>query len=263
MKIKILEESDEKLTFVADEINPSFANALRRAMMGEVPALAIDEVDIHENSSALYNEVLSHRLALVPLAFDPKKVNIREECVCEGKGCVECQVVLVLKKEGPCTVYTKDLKSSDEDVKPLYDSMPLVMLLEGQKVELEATARLGRGREHAKWQAAVASYKYYPKVTIKPGLPEEDAKKILDVCPTNVFERSGRGARVANELACILCDACVEASPQYVEVKGDETKFVFRVETVCGLKPEQIVSLALENIEAKAKELEEKVSEYA
>lgn len=263
MKVKILERKDATLNFVVDEINPSFANALRRAMMGEIPTLAIDEVDFRENGSALYNEVLAHRLALVPLAFDAGKINLRDECVCEGKGCVQCEVVLVLKKEGPCTVYTKDLKSNNEDVKPLHDTMPLAILLEGQKLEFEATARLGKGRDHAKWQAAVAAYRYYPKVTIKPGLPEDEAKRVVEVCPTDVFERSGRGAKVANELACILCDACVEASPQYLQVEGDETKFIFKVESVSGLSPEEVVTLALEALEAKAKELEEKISEYA
>lgn len=262
MKVKVVEKTEEKMTFIADDINPSFANALRRAMIGEVPALAVDDVDVRENSSALYNEVLAHRLALIPMKFDSKALSLREECTCEGKGCPQCEVVFVLKKNGPCTVYTRDMKSSSEDAGPLYDNIPIVVLREGQRVELEATARLGRGGEHAKWQAAVAAYKYYPQVTIKPGIPEEDAKKIIDVCPTNVFERSGRGARVANELACILCDACVEAS-KYVEVKGDPTKFVFRVESVCGLRPEEIVSKALEILERKAKDFEERVSEYA
>ena len=262
MKIRILEKSEEKMIFVIEGINPSVANSLRRAMIGEVPTLAIDEVDFRENSSALYNEVLAHRLALIPLAFDNELLGPREDCECEGKGCPNCEAVLVLKKQGPCTVYAKDFKSNNESVRAVYDKTPIVILLEGQKVEFEATARVGRGREHAKWQAAVASYRYYPKVTVKPGLTEDEARRIIDVCPTNVFEKSGRGAKVANELACILCDACVEAAPEHVEVQGDETKFIFKVETVSGLTPEDIVKMATEVLETKAKDLEEKISEY-
>jgi DNA-directed RNA polymerase subunit D len=159
MKIQILERNEREMKILIEEINPQFANALRRIMIGEIPILAVDTVDFLQNDSVLYNEVITHRLALIPLVFDPKEFHSRDEH--EGKkACSKCEVVFAIDKKGPSVVYSKDLKSSNDDVKPLYDTIPIVELLEGQKLKLEATAILGFGKVHAKWQAANVGYQY-------------------------------------------------------------------------------------------------------
>ncbi|MBI3413129.1 MAG: DNA-directed RNA polymerase subunit D [Candidatus Aenigmarchaeota archaeon] len=160
MKIKITEQDDKKLAFTLEDADVTFANAMRRIMMVEVPTLAVEFVDFHENNSAMYDEVVAHRLGLIPLVFDPKMYNFTEECVCEGKGCSQCQVYLVADKKGPCVVYSGDLKSTDENVKPADPGFPIVELLEGQNLKLDAIAQLGKGEAHIKWQAAIAAYKY-------------------------------------------------------------------------------------------------------
>ena len=55
-------------------------------------------------------------------------------------------------------VYSGDLKSSDKKVHPVYDKIPIVELMENEELEFEATAQLGLGKDHAKWQGAVAGY---------------------------------------------------------------------------------------------------------
>lgn len=45
----------------------SLANSLRRSMISRIDTLAIDQVQIHENSSVLPDEMLAHRLGMVPL----------------------------------------------------------------------------------------------------------------------------------------------------------------------------------------------------
>ncbi len=194
MKVEILNLTENEIKFSIEGISQSLASALRRVMLSEVPTMAIEWVDFKKNDSALNDEIIAHRLGLVPLTFDKKVYNLPNECTCEGKGCSRCQVKLTLKKKGPCTVYAEDLKSTDKDVKPVYPKIPIVELLEDQELQLEATAQLGTGREHAKWQAAVVGY----------------------------------------------------------EVNGN--KFMFDVESVCGLKPEEVVISAIEVLEKKFKE---------
>lgn len=160
MEIKIIEENDMKIKFSISGINNALANSLRRVMISEIPTLAIDKVEFYQNSSGLFDEVIAHRLGLIPLKFNPKKYNLKSECKCKGKGCSLCEVKLKfdsknLTEENDYTVRSGDLESDDPEVKPLYDEIPIVELLKGQKLKFVATARLGFGKEHAKWQGAI------------------------------------------------------------------------------------------------------------
>lgn len=161
MKIEMLDHDETHANFILDEATPAFANALRRIMISELAVLAIDEVEFFENNSALYDEMIAHRLGLIPITTEPKSYSLPEECNCKGKGCSKCTVTFALHKKGPCTVYSGDLKSSDKDANPADPGIPIVKLKEKQKIKLEATARLGIGKKHAKWQPGVISYEYF------------------------------------------------------------------------------------------------------
>lgn len=160
MKLKVAKKGKDAIQMTIDGITPSFANSLRRIMIAEVPTLAIEHVDITKNNSALFDEVLAHRLGMIPLVFDPKKFNAPGECSCRGKGCPSCQVVFAVEKSTPGMVTSGDLKSSNKAVKPTDTGFPVVELLDNQQLKLEAIAQLGRGADHIKWQAAIASYGY-------------------------------------------------------------------------------------------------------
>lgn len=160
MEVKILKKNEREMSFSVKGITPAFANALRRIMIGEVPTMAIEWVDFKKNDSALPDEIIAHRLGLIPLTFDKKAYELPSECKCEGKGCSRCQVELVLKEKGPKVVYASDLKSSAKDVKPVFEKIPIVELFEGEELQLEAIAQLGLGKEHVKWQAAIVGYNY-------------------------------------------------------------------------------------------------------
>lgn len=160
MKVRIIEKGKEEIKFEVEKINPAFANALRRVMMMEVPTLAIEDVDFRINDSPLFDEVITHRLGLMPLKFRPKIINKKEDCSCGGEGCINCQVVFVLDKTGPCTVYSSDLKSTNPEVEPLYGTIPILKLGENQRISFEATAVIGTGKEHVKWKASNAFYSY-------------------------------------------------------------------------------------------------------
>ncbi len=156
VKVKVVEESPNSVTLQLEGIDRSYANAVRRFCIAEVPSMAIDDVVILENSSVLYDEILAHRLGMVPIRTDLNRYNLPEECDCGNPlGCHKCRVLFVLDSKGKervSTVYSGDLVSEDRDVRPVSESIPIVKLAQGQSVKLEAYARLGKGKEHAKWQ---------------------------------------------------------------------------------------------------------------
>ncbi len=256
MKVKVLKKKGQKLEFLLEDTDPAFANSLRRIMISEVPTLAIQWADIHENNSALFDEVLSHRLGLIPIKYDPKKMAFTEDCTCKGKGCPLCQVVFVLSKKGPATVVAGDLVSSDKKVAPTDPKIIIVDLLEGQSVKLEAVARLGVGTGHAKHHAANASYQYYPQIIAKGS--KTDMRNAVRACPKGVLAMKGNKLVLKDPVKCDLCRSCVE-KVKGVEVKGDESRIIFRVESVSGLEPEQIVSRAAEILLGKATDFKKKL----
>ena len=179
MQIKILESKGNFIRFYVSGIDHQIANGIRRIMMVEVPTMAIDDVIIVESSSALRDEMIAQRLGLLPLKTDLKSYVPRELCDCKSDlGCSKCSVTLTLESEAidePRNVYSKEFKSSDPEVVPFSGEVPILKLAKGQRIRLEAYARFGTGREHAKWQAtAVSTYKYAPIIKI-------DMKK-CDLC---------------------------------------------------------------------------------
>ena len=172
MEVKIEYRGDNEVRFVVSgsDVNVRFVNSLRRAMIAEVPKLAIDEVKIYENNSLLYDEQLALRLGLIPL----KVRNIHDYSE-------EDKVTLTLKAESPeragyTKVYSKELISSDPGVEPAFGNIPIVKLVSKereisgirtvaqQRVSFEAIARLGRGKEHAKWQpVTICTFKELPQ----------------------------------------------------------------------------------------------------
>ena len=169
MEIRVLENNKDegKLSFIIKDVDVSFVNTLRRVIFEEVPTMAIEDVELRKNSSILYDEIIAHRLGLIPLKTDLKSYNLPEKCKCKGEGCARCQVKMTLKpNKGAGLVYASEIKSKDSAIKPVYGKMPIVKLIKGQDLELEAKASLGRGKYHAKWVPGLVYYKYKPMIEV-------------------------------------------------------------------------------------------------
>jgi DNA-directed RNA polymerase subunit D len=144
--IKVLNDDDKKISIRLKGVSLQYANALRRICLNGVPVFAIDTVDMIENSSVIADEDISHRLGMIPLKTELSSFNESDS-----------RVMLVLDSgdiQSPRTITTAELSSQDEVVKPISDKIPIAYLAPGQRVRLEAYARLGRGTEHAKWNSA-------------------------------------------------------------------------------------------------------------
>jgi len=144
--IQILTENDKKISVKLKGVSLLYANALRRICLNGIPIFAIDTVDMIENTSVLADEGISHTLGMIPLKTE---ANESDES--------NSRVMLVLDSgntEVVKTVTTAELESMDQVVKPISKQIPIVHLAPGQRIKLEAYARLGRGTEHAKWNSA-------------------------------------------------------------------------------------------------------------
>jgi DNA-directed RNA polymerase subunit D len=159
--IDILENTDEKIVIRFSNAPRQYVNAIRRISINEVPTLAIDDVVILENSSVMHDEALAHRLGLIPLRTDLHRFVLPHDCDCKSTlGCSKCRVLLSLDSEAidkTKVVTSSELVSEDEIVKPLSTEIPIIVLAPAQKLKFEAYARLGFGKDHAKWQPTSAS----------------------------------------------------------------------------------------------------------
>ena len=245
VSLKILKQDESEVSFVLEKAKPEFVNEIRRAVMFEVPVLAIEDVYFTQNSSALYDEMLAHRLGLVPLRT-PKGYEVPAECTCKGKLCAKCSVKIVLRAKGPVTVYAKDLKIKDPDVEVAYPEMLITKLLEGQEVELEAVAVKGFARDHAKWQGGHMFYLGYPEIEVVKDVNFDK----LEGLPV---KKSGKGIEVTDVLAWQPSyDQVLEKAG--AKVNYSQENFVVTLESYGSMRPVELLANAIEVVERKVKE---------
>ena len=159
--IEVLENVNDKVVIRFINAPRQYVNAIRRLSINEVPTLAIDDVVILENSSVMHDEAVAHRLGLIPLRTDLHRFVLPHDCDCNSTlGCTKCRVLLSMDSEAndkTKVVTSGDLVSEDEVVKPISTEIPIIVLAPAQKLKFEAYARLGFGKDHAKWQPTSAS----------------------------------------------------------------------------------------------------------
>jgi len=252
----VIKNKELKLSLVLKGVGHSYANALRKSA-NEVPILAVDTVDISKNDSALFDEMLAHRVGLVPLKADKKTFTLPEKCSCKGKGCMKCTASLVLQTNKE-NVTAGDLKS--KTVSAIYPNMPITLLQKGQEVELVAEARLGRGIDHAKYSPGLVWIREVPHIKLP-----QDRNKIkycAEKCPKNVFQLEPK-VEIKNLMNCDLCMACAEECEKQgdkdaIKVSGDEKDFIVEVESWGQLKPRDLL---VESCTALKKNIDEFLKE--
>jgi DNA-directed RNA polymerase subunit D len=274
MKIKVLDSNPTSMSILLEDTSPSMANALRRTLLVNVPKMAIEDVEFHlgpirgeegreyESITPLFDENIAHRLGLMPIPTDLKQFVRREECkTCNGEGCPSCTIIYSLNKQGPCTVYSRDLEPvGGMEYRIKDENIPIVKLGDGQALLVYATAVLGTGKEHAKWQSVNSvGFKFYPNIEI-------DAKKCdlggscVRSCPKNILKIENKKVVVQDIENCTLCNSCIEVcEANCIKVWGDESRILMSFDTDGSLDPKDILDYAIKNLESTFDDMKDKI----
>ncbi len=230
--MEIIQNKPEKLVLRMEE-NESLANAIRRSV-NEISVLAIEDVEIFKNDSALYDEIIAHRLGLIPLKTE--------------KGMSEkTKIELKLSKKGPCTVYAGDLEGNAEIV---YGKIPITILGEGHKLELVATAMLSKGVDHAKAIPGLCYYRHILEVASSPKVDSiiENSKGLIKP------EKKG------SKWLCDLAESDVEDIKSIdKDAVSDTQELLFIIESYGNMPAKDILIKAAGAIEDNLDEFEKEI----
>ncbi|MEM4481604.1 MAG: DNA-directed RNA polymerase subunit D [Desulfurococcaceae archaeon] len=271
MKVDVLESSQFATTLLIQGISLHVLNSIRRAIMSEVPTMAIDYVIFIENSSVFYDEYIAHRLGLVPLRSDDayKRYKPPEECAEAGEKRVfsaDCFAKFDLEAEGPeggiSTIYSKNLIPGDPQIAPIHENIPILKLAKGQRIKLEAFARLGRGKEHIKWSpVSVAIHKYVPLISVEHHTCR-NCSKCVEACPRQVLLVEGDrvSVNIQRILSCNFCRLCEQVC-EYgsIKVSHKQNEYILHINLTGGLSAHRALIEASEILINKLNELEERL----
>lgn len=269
---------------------PAVANALRRVILAEVPSLAIERVMVGDNTSVIHDEVLAHRLGLVPVRADPTSFSEGEEgqpwseesaavfrlrASCnrgEGEG-VKCvysgdlewlpagvpdeggrwpqDVAAFSREQAPCG------QEGGGGPAPALEDILLAKLKPGQALDLVCVAVKGRGREHAKWSpVGTCWYRLVPEIRLAREVEGEALDELLN--------RTGRcgcfdpgSGRVLNPRGCWRCLEAVRALSGesafsgLLELRKRKHSFIFTLEADGSVPACRLLPLALALLRSK------------
>ncbi len=271
MNLEVIEKNEIKLIFIIEGISLEMINALRRGILMDVPSFAIDEVIILKNDSPLYDEIVAHRLAMIPLKTNLKNYNMPLDCDCGGFGCSLCQVSLTCEVNNntnkPMVVYSGDLVSNDPDIVPVNDKIPILKINKGSKIIIEGYAILGTGKTHSKFSpVSNVAYRYYPELKFDESkIKDLDEKKlVVKMCPEKLYELTNKTLKLKEDYwkDCTLCKACEEnSSNNAIKVGWKKNTYIFVMESDGAHSFEVIIKEAFDTFIQKIDEFITKLEE--
>lgn len=263
---------EEYAEFYIDGVHNYYLNSLRRISLVEVPVLAVHEVIVHKNTSSLFDDILSNRLGLIPLTVDPSEMNVLEEGLEAGKDFAtsvkKCTARLKLQKRGKedgiTVVKAKDLEPVDKkSVRPVNGEIPIVKLGKNQEIDLELIAKVGRGKDHAKWSPTETNgFKPLPGLYVKESCT--GCKKCVEACPKDILIMKG-GRPMLTDTGRYECDlgrVCTRVCPEdaLVLTPAEET-FIYKIGSVGQHGLKEVLSTSLEILNKKGSEFLENLQE--
>jgi len=276
LKINVLNLNELDIEFDIIGVDPSIPNALRRILISEVPTMAFDKIFLFNNTSIIQDEVLTHRLGLIPLKADPRMFEFRQDGDAEGTPEDTLEFELKIKcswdpkktkeqlaqltnpedKYRDYKVLSSHLKwcplgnqsqlYSAEAVGSVHDDILIAKLRPGHEIDMKLHAVKSIGRDHIKFSpVATAFYRLLPEVTITKSVTGEAAERLQKCFSPGVIDlvddESGKKKAVVNDARY---DMCSRNAFRYDDLK-DSVKltrarehFIFYIESTGALKPD-------------------------
>ena len=312
LRVEVVKKAGFDMEFDLIGVDPSLANAVRRILLSDVPSMAIEKVYMYNNTSIIQDEVLAHRLGLIPLRADPRKFEFyHDHASSDGiygnaKNTLEFELKVKCKRnpdapddaEDPDDLYidhkifTKhmkwiprkgqiqmlsgkpvffpfpdrvfdfpffsDGKETTPNPGPVEDDILISKMRPGHEMDIKVFAVKGVGRDHAKFSpVATASYRLLPEITLHRPVYGEAAERLQACFSPGVIaledDKNGKKAVVRDT----RYDACSRNVFRHEDLADAVTMakvpdhFIFTVESVGAMPPEDLVTQALTILEKK------------
>jgi len=246
--------------------DPAIANALRRILLSDIPSMAIEKVYMYQNTSIMQDEVLAHRLGLLPLTADPRLFTYpppnwtpetgTDKDTLEFSLVVKCSSSTdpsrKYNNEHVLTKHMKWIPRGDQKMKDpgcAQKDILINKLRPGHEMEVKMYAVKGTGRDHAKFSpVSTAFYRLLPSISLTKPVQGEAATRLQNCFSPGVIKVEGP----KNEAVVVnpRIDSCSRNVYRYEDLKESvalekvKDHFIFTVESVGALQPQDLVSMA-------------------
>uniref|UniRef100_A0A3P8WPB0 DNA-directed RNA polymerases I and III subunit RPAC1 n=1 Tax=Cynoglossus semilaevis TaxID=244447 RepID=A0A3P8WPB0_CYNSE len=282
-RIDMMHLDESTMEFDMVGIDAAIANAFRRILLAEVPTMAIEKVFIYNNTSIVQDEVLAHRLGLIPIKADPRLFEYRNT-EAEGSEIDTIQLQLKIKcsrnpkasKESSDPrelylnhmVYSRDITwvpignqadvFADSVIRPVHDDILIAQLRPGHELDIVMHCVKGIGKDHAKFSpVATASYRLLPEITLLEPVEGEKAERLKRCFSPGVIALQDVNGTKAAKVVNSRMDTCSREVIRHDDLKNlvklgrVRDHFIFTVESTGILAPDVLFTEAVKVLMSK------------
>ncbi|KCV70498.1 hypothetical protein H696_02839 [Fonticula alba] len=285
-KVQVIKLTDDHIEFDFVGIDAALANAIRRILLAEVPTMAIENVYVKNNTSVLHDELLCHRLGLIPIYADPRQFDFKfaeDEATDINTIVLSLNVKCTHNPSAPAgasdpnvryinsTAFSRDIKwvpqgpqaerFAEDPIRPVHDAIEIIRLRPGQELDIDMHCVKGIGKIHAKWSpVSTAFYRIMPQIDILKPIPSELVDKFVDcfspgVMTVSTDSKTGtKTVSVANARNDSMSRE-VMRHPEFadsVRISRVRDHFIFSVESVGMLPSAVLVQESIKVLREKA-----------
>ncbi|CAE6472791.1 unnamed protein product [Rhizoctonia solani] len=286
LHVEVRGGDDEAVDFDLVGVDASIANAFRRILIAEVPTVAIENVYIWNNTSVIQDEVLAHRLGLIPIRADPVLLDFPDGNTTDRNTLVFHLSVTCSRNPGvakdetdPAVLYKNanvlsghmEWNGVGEQVNDFGNNPPrphnpkilIAKLRPGQELGMELHCVKGTGQDHAKFSpVATASYRLMPHVFFRQPIPSELCDKFVSCFPAGVFaveqDAKGRKKVVVKDMRKDTVSREVLRHKEFdgmVELTRIRDFFMFRIESSGSIPAPNLMPMAVNVMRQKIAKL--------